>query len=203
VTDDDIPATPATAAPPEGEGRSRSLTRSLVEWGVVIVVAVLVALVVRSLVVQPFYIPSESMVPTLQVDDRVLVNKLSYRVGDVDRGDIVVFERPGPVRETDIKDLIKRVIGLPGDSLVIKEEQVFIDGTALDEGYLPEGTTTSIGPSGCTDATPCVIPEGEVWVMGDNRDNSEDSRWFGPIPESTIVGRAFVRIWPPGAIGLL
>ncbi len=173
----------------------RSSRRNLIEWGLVVGGSVLVALIVRGLLLQAFYIPSESMVPTLRVRDRVLVNKLSYRFDEVERGDIVVFERP-PNETADIKDLIKRVVGLPGETVEGRDGTVFIDGAPLDESYLPEGTVTS-------EFGPVLVGADEVWVMGDNRSNSSDSRVFGPISEDLIVGRAFLRIWPLSRIGLL
>ncbi len=147
---------------------------------------------------QAFYIPSDSMYPTLKEGDRVLVNKLSYKLHDVNRGDIVVFERPPEETATDIPDLIKRVVGLPGEQIVIESGHVYVDGSLLDEPYLPDGvtTTTDNAPYKCTREDPCVVPEGDVWVMGDNRNDSKDSRYFGPIEESSIVGRAFVIVWP-------
>jgi signal peptidase I len=183
-------------AAPARQAKDDNWKRSAIEWTLVIVGAVVVALVIKVTTVQAFYIPSASMEPTLQVGDRVLVNKWSYRVHDVNRGDIVVFERP-PGEDSNIKDLIKRVIGLPGETLTIEDNHVLINGKVLDEPYLPAGTLTqSVGTHGCAPADPCVVPEGEVFVMGDNRTNSKDSRYIGPIKESSIVGRAFLRIWP-------
>jgi signal peptidase I len=180
-----------------------SRTRSLIEWLVVIAGALLVALLIKAFLVQAFYIPSESMTPTLAVGDRVLVNKLSYRLHDVNRGDLVVFERPEG-ESSDVKDLIKRVVGLSGDELVIKDNSVWINGDRLEESYLPAGTVTKQGSrANCTDETPCAIPEDSVWVMGDNREHSFDSRYFGPIDEDTIVGRAFLRIWPLNELGFM
>lgn len=175
------------------------------EWLLVIVGAVVLAIVVKVFLLQAFYIPSASMYPTLHVHDRVLVNKLSYDLHDVNRGDIVVFERPASETSSNIPDLIKRVVALPGESIAFADGAVYIDGRKLDEGYLPEGTMTTVtnAPLKCPLADPCVIPDGEVWVMGDNRGDSKDSRYFGPIPESTIVGRAFIRVWPLGRFGLL
>jgi signal peptidase I len=144
------------------------------------------------------------MVPELAVGDRVLVNKLSYRLHDVNRGDLVVFERPEGDQSQDVKDLIKRVVGLPGERIVIKDNAVWIDGVRLDEGYLPPGTITKQGSRAqCIDESPCVVPDDSIWVMGDNREHSFDSRYFGPIEENTIVGRAFLRIWPLGDFGFL
>jgi signal peptidase I len=177
------------------EGMSRS-TRSLIEWVAVIVGALVVALVVKTFLVQAFYIPSESMVPTLEVRDRVLVNKLSYDFGDVSRGDVVVFDRPGGPGSDGIAELIKRVVALEGETVEARDNQVFVDGEAIDEGYLPDGTTTS-------DFGPETIPEDHVWVMGDNRSASDDSRRFKSIPEDDIVGKAFVIIWPLSEVGFL
>jgi signal peptidase I len=167
----------------------RSGTRNLVEWLVVIVCALLVAVVIKTFLVQAFYIPSPSMTPTLKVDDRVLVNKLSYDLHGVHRGDIVVFTSP---QQTTEKDLIKRVVGLPGDTLEGRDGHVVVNGQALAERYLPDGVqTTTFGP--------VTIAPDHYWVMGDNRTNSSDSRVFGPIPKSRIIGRAFVKVWPLGS----
>jgi signal peptidase I len=178
--------------------KPRSRTRTIVEWALVIGGALLVALVVRSTLAQAFWIPSPSMEPTLHEGDRVLVNKLSYDLHDVNRGDIIVFERPetaavGP--DDDISDLIKRVIGLPGDVIESRPDgNVYVNGRRLDEPYLPEGTRT-------TGLERQEVPEDHVFVMGDNRSNSTDSRVFGAVDEDLIIGRAFIRIWPLGDIG--
>lgn len=182
-----------------------SRAASFLEWFLVIVGAIVLAVVVKVFLLQAFFIPSLSMYPTLHEGDRVLVNKMSYRLHDVNRGDIVVFERPASEVSSTIPDLIKRVIGLPGESVAFSDGSVFVDGNRIDESYLPTGTVTSgaNAPYKCTLDAPCVVPEGDVWVMGDNRSDSKDSRYFGPIPESSIVGRAFVRVWPLGRFGLL
>jgi signal peptidase I len=188
---------------PSGPAKDDAWKRSAIEWTLVIVGAVAVALAIKVTSIQAFYIPSKSMVPTLEVGDRVLVNKWSYRVHDVNRGDIVVFERPDG-ETSDIKDLIKRVIALPGETVTIADNHVMIDGHVLDEPYLPEGTLTqAVGTYPCPPTDPCKIPEGDVWFMGDNRTDSKDSRYFGPVPESKIVGRAFFRLWPVDRIGAL
>jgi signal peptidase I len=188
-----------------------STTRSLIEWILVVAGAVAVALLVRVFAVQAFYIPSESMQPTLEVNDRVLVNRLTYHLHDINRGDVVVFEKPAslvtPAGPNEIKDLIKRVVALPGESVVFEGGDVYVDGRQLDEPYLPAGTETLSGPGGatwdhrCTTADPCVVPTGTVWVMGDNRSNSEDSRWIGPVDQDLVVGRAFVTVWPFDRLG--
>ena len=167
-----------------------------------VVVAVLVAVLLRTFVVQTFFIPSGSMEPTLQIGDRILVNKLSYHLHGVDRGDIVVFSRPpaencgGP----EVNDLVKRVIGLPGDVISLSSGYVYIDGKRLNESWLPatEQGITSAGPTGNSSnlAHPYRIPANTYFVMGDNRNDSCDSRYWGPIQKSLIVGKVDVRVWP-------
>ncbi len=175
--------------------RSRSL-RSAIEWGAVIVGALVIALVVKVFLIQAFYIPSESMIPTLKVGDRVLVNKLDDGVSGIERGDVIVFDRPGGPGADGISELIKRVIALPGETIEAEDGRVKIDGEFIDEDYLPDDVTTStFGPE--------TVPIGHVWVMGDNRNFSDDSRRFKTIPEEDIVGTAFVIIWPLGEVGTL
>ena len=192
-----------TPAPKAGTPRNENWKRSTIEWILVIVGALAIAFTLRATSFQVFYIPSGSMEPTLQVGDRVVVNQWSYRLHDVNRGDIVVFSRPEGESAVEVKDLIKRVVGLPGETVTITDNHVLINGEVLDEPYLPQGTKTdgTGTPVPCAPANPCHIPDGQVWVMGDNRTNSSDSRFFGPIPESKIVGRAFVRLWPVGRLG--
>jgi signal peptidase I len=181
--------------------RRRSRTRNLIEWVVVLVGALLVAMAVKTWALQAFWIPSGSMEPTLQVDDRVLVNKISYDIEDVERGDIIVFERPEGWGVGDIKDLIKRVIALPGETVGVVDGVVHIDGQPLDEPYLADGTLTPdfFDESGCVPT--CVVPEDHLFVLGDNRTNSDASNHFGFVPFDDVVGRAVVRVWPPGEIG--
>jgi signal peptidase I len=169
--------------------RRRERKRGLLEWILVIGAAVLVAVVLRMFVVQTFYIPSGSMEPTLAKNDRVVVNKLEYRFGDVGRGDIVVFTTPPLVENKEFKDLVKRVIALEGETVEGRDGKVFVNGQPLEEDYLPAGTFTG-------DFRAETVPPDSVWVMGDNRGNSEDSRVFKSIKEDTIVGRVFLRVWP-------
>ncbi len=188
---------PAGSGPAGASARSSGL-RSAVEWGVIIAVALLGAVIVRTVLFQAFWIPSASMTPTLKVHDRLLVNKLSYHLHPVHRGDIVVFRRPPNLTEAGIKDLVKRVIGLPGETIQSAPDgQVEINGHLLAEPYLPAGI--NMGPP----IQKQVIPPGEYFLMGDNRDDSTDSRVFGPISRHLIVGRAFVLIWPIPDFGLL
>ena len=187
------------------EHRGKGASRNALEWVGIVLGALAVALVVKTFLFQAFFIPSLSMYSTLDKGDRVLVNKLSYRLHDVNRGDIVVFERPPSETATDIPDLIKRVVGLSGEQIVIEGGRVLVDGEPLEESYLPEGVTTTAdnATNQCPREDPCLVPEGELWVMGDNRNDSKDSRYFGPIEEDTIVGRAFVVVWPLNRFGLL
>jgi signal peptidase I len=177
----------------------RRWRRTALEWLGVIGGGIAIALLVEAFLIQAFWIPSPSMEPTLDVGDRVLVNKLSYKFHDVNRGDVVVFERP-PGASTgqngEIKDLIKRVVAVGGDTVEAKEGNVYVNGDQIDEDYLEPGTPTDNLPL-------TTIPEGQVFVMGDNRTNSEDSRIFGPIDEDAIVGRAFIRVLPITDIGWL
>jgi signal peptidase I len=177
--------------------------RSAVEWVAVIVGALVVALVVKTFLFQAFYIPSGSMEPTLEEGDRVLVNKLSYDLHDVNRGDVIVFELdPEDVGPDGIKDLIKRVVGLPGDVIETRDGEVYIDDAPIDEPYLADGTVTGQTSEGQNPAIERqTVPEGHVYVLGDNRSNSAESRDRGPIPIDSIVGRAFILVWPPGDIG--
>lgn len=166
------------------------------EWVLVIVVAGLFALFVQAFALQAFYIPSESMLPTLRVDDRVLVNKLIYRVSDIDKGDVVVFERPPGETDASIEDLIKRVVATGGDTVSAQNGILYVNGKPLDESYLPANTVTD-------NLAPITVPPGHLFVMGDNRGNSSDSRVFGPIDEDLVVGQAFMRILPITSVKFL
>jgi signal peptidase I len=180
----------------------------VVEWGVILVVAVLAAILIRTFVVQPFFIPSGSMEPTLMVNDRVLVNKLSYDFHSVHRGDIVVFKKPADDTTPGITDLVKRVIGLPGETISAQNGHVYINGQQLKEPWLPNGVATGQFPSsipGCLPAPAgaCLIPSGDYFMMGDNRGDSADSRIIGPVPGKLFIGRVFVRVWPLSRLGWL
>ena len=168
--------------------------RWLREWFVVIFVALLAAFVIRATLVQTYFIPSESMTPTLEVGDRLMVYKLAFTLGDVDRGDLVVFNRPANMGTADIKDFVKRVIGLEGERIRAEGGVVYVNGRPLEEPYLTTDMYTSDFPE-------TEIPPGYMFVMGDNRPNSRDSRFFGPIHEGLLVGEVFLRIWPFGNIG--
>ncbi len=184
-------------SPDVAKSRRRSNgTRQAIEWAVLVVGALVIALLIKTFLFQAFYIPSASMDPTLKVHDRVLVNKLSYHLHPVHRGDIVVFHAPPAEETAQIKDLVKRVIGLPGDTIEAHDNHVYINDRLLKEPYLPAGTITD-------DLPKQVIPANSYFMMGDNRTQSSDSRVFGPIKRSTIIGRAFIKMWPPTRIGFL
>jgi signal peptidase I len=191
--------TEVAEAPEPEPRRKRSGTRQIIEWLLLIVAALLLALLIKAFLFQAFYIPSESMVPTLHKNDRVLVNKLSYKLHDVHRGDIVVFTAP-PGEQSDIKDLVKRVIGLPGDKVAFRDGIVYINDKPLQEKYLPDGVVTS---QSCGVSEEVTVPPKHYWVMGDNRQASKDSRCFGAIPESHIVGRVFFKMWPLSDLGFM
>lgn len=179
-----------------------------------IVIALVVAVIIKTFLIQAFYIPSASMRDTLLEGDRVMVNKLAYRFGEPSGGDVIVFDSPlDPDGESESffgaivrhigealglstpdSALIKRVIATEGQIIEISSNTVLIDGTAIDEPYLRN--RVQMGDFG-----PFTVPDGHVFVMGDNRNQSEDSRRFGPVSVDDIIGRAFVRVWPPSRWG--
>lgn len=200
------------SATAEEKNKERSAVLSFfLELPVLIVIALVLAVLVKSLLVQAFYIPSGSMEDTLQINDRVLVSKLSLRFGEISRGDIIVFDQGVPTDEslpakvirnvlesvglaTPQSDLIKRVIALPHERIEIRDNAVFVNGQQLFEPYLKAGTRMS-------DFDEMAMPAGHYFVMGDNRNQSLDSRVQGPVPKDRIVGRAFVIMWPPSRWG--
>ena len=170
--------------------RARSAKRRILEWVVVVALAVLVAAGLRTYVVQAFYVPSGSMLPTLQIGDRIVVIKFGYTIH---RGDIVVFKRPpADVGTTDL-DLVKRVIGLPGETISSVGSTVLINGRPLAEPWLPALT------GACAESAENIprtkIPPAHYFVMGDCRGDSADSRTWGTLPASLVVGKVFVIVW--------
>jgi signal peptidase I len=184
------------------KGRVASKGRTVVEYIVLAVVAVAVALLIQAFLVKPYRIPSASMEDTLLIGDRVLVDRISWRFSQPERGDIVVFHPPfdGPV-------LIKRIIGLPNDEISLRGGFVYINGQRLDEPYVrrvdgrPEPSDPFSNGLPWSLQEPYKVPAGSYFVMGDNRTDSGDSREFGPIKRAQFVGRGFARYWPPGRIG--
>ncbi len=188
VTESDDPA----PGDPKRAAKKSKKMNPLVEWIIVVVVAITAALLVRAYVVQQFAVQGESMQSTLQDGDRVLVNRVSYRLHDPRRGDVVVLQRfEGASAE---RDLIKRVIGLPGETVEFRSCVVYVDGEQLTEPYIDAAVQTR---DGCgPDQTPVTVPPNSVFVLGDHRGRSQDSRYFGPVGEGVLIGRAFVIIWP-------
>ena len=180
----------------QGErSRVRRGGRKLLGWIVVVAILVTAAVLVKVYAAEPFTISSASMEPSLRPDDRVVLDKLRYRLGDPRRGDVVVFDKPaGAGGSAPGKDLVQRVIAVAGDEIEARGGIVYVNGKAVDESYLRKGTVT-------TDIARQRIPDDRFWVMGDRREESEDSRLFGPIPESVILGRAVARVWPASDMG--
>jgi signal peptidase I len=184
-----------------------SFSKVLRDWVLVVVLALGAALLVRVYVLQQFYISGPSMETTLLGNNRVLVNKLSYRLHSIRRGDVVVFDRvttsDGSVAHDD---LIKRVIALARDTIEIKDCKVFVNNALVDEPYLNKEDVAQVSPADrcrVSDLAKQTIPEDKIFVMGDNRPESFDSRSFGPISKSLVVGRAFAIVWPLNRIASL
>ena len=207
------PVEPAAAPPKKARN---PILRFMGELPGLIIIAFVLALLIKSFLVQAFFIPSGSMEPTLKPGDRVLVVKVPYYFHDPRRGDIIVFSDPHPsgatergvvggflhwvvqglgVQSPDNEDFIKRVIGLPGDTVWAKGGSVFVNGAKLVEPYLTQRTA---------DFPRTAVPQGDLFVMGDNRGNSLDSRFsLGFIPIDKVIGKADILVWPPSRLGLL
>ena len=225
----DVPTAtlPAAAELKRQQKEALPLVTRVLEYGILIIVAVVIASLIRVFVGLAFYIPSESMYPTLKIGDRVVVSRISYRLHDPHRGDIVVFQNPAytelrrntPIdrlfrnlfdfvgaRQPKDKNYVKRVIGLPGETLVIKNDAVWINGVKLQEPWLQPNVKTTPGPDGKSSFT---VPPNSYFMMGDNRPESADSRYFNDpqgnrhpfVEKKTMVGRAFVRLWPATRLG--
>jgi signal peptidase I len=176
------------------------------------------ALLIQAFLVKPYRIPSESMEPTLDVGERVLVNRVTYHVSDPDRGDVVVFHPPGgadgnrcgaahppdqpcprPTRDRSDLNFIKRVVAVPGDTLSIRDGHAVVNGKVQDEPY----TNPCQGVGQCSYPRPIKIPPDHFFMMGDNRGESDDSRFWGPVPREWLIGQAFFTYWPVKRVGLL
>jgi signal peptidase I len=191
VIDSDIKPAPTRA---RSTGAQRRKRRRVFEWVIVVVLAVVVAAGLRGFVVQAFFVPSGSMLPTLQIGDRILVLKVGYTIH---RGDIVVFRRTPADTSTTDADLVKRVIGLPGETISSRGDTVLINGKPLAEPWLPalqmqDGLNCG---ENALDIPRTNIPAGHYFMMGDCRGDSVDSRAWGTVPSSYIVGKVFVIVW--------
>ena len=171
-----------------------SAGRQLLEFVLTLAAAFAIAFALRTYVVQPYVVPTGSMLPTIQLGDQLLANKLVYRLRRPEPGDIAVFDDPTKTVPT----LIKRVIAVGGQTVDVHDGKVWVNGKALAEPYT-HGEPTYPGPL----KLPVRIPAGDVWMMGDNRTSSEDSRWFGPVPISTVRGEGFFVYWPLSRMGPL
>ena len=199
--------------PPAGDptelGNRFGCLRFVREVVMVVITALALVILIKTFLLQAFYIPTLSMFPTLGANERVLVSKAAFTFDEPGPGDVIVFKDQDalPREESffqtvrrnvmeslglsagDIQDLIKRVIAVGGDRVGIRGNRVIVNGTPIQEPYLNPGFTMADQPD-------VTVPEGHVWVMGDNRNNSFDSRRFGPVPLDDVVGRAFLRLWP-------
>ena len=205
---------------------SQSRSGSLVELVLIVAVALVLALAIQALLIKPYQIPSESMEPTLDVGQRVLVNRIGNRFADPELNEIMVFHPPvgaeqtsaggnqcgnpsqgeaggppcaQPTREHSDTNFIKRVVALPGDRISIRDGHLIRNGRRADEPFIrPCGSTPE-----CTFPQEIVVPPGHYFMMGDNRGASDDSRFWGPVPKAWLIGGAFATYWPPGRLGLL
>jgi signal peptidase I len=164
-----------------------------------LVLTLVIFLVIQNFVAQPYLVQQMSMEHSLEPGDYVLVDKLTPRFDDYSRGDVVVFHPPAGYDQGDGTPFIKRVIGLPGDHIVIRDGRVTVNGTTLTEPYLFEDQPTSAPP----DRSEWTIPPGELFVLGDHRELSQDSRVFGPVKRDSVIGRAWLRYWPFAGFGVL
>ena len=199
--------------------KKQSPAASLIELVTIVAVALGLALGIQAFLVKPFRIPSESMVPTLAVGQRVLVDRVSERFGDPDRGDVMVFKPPRgaddnvcgiekpegqpcprPTEERSETNFIKRVVGLPGDRLKVVNNRVYVNGRRQDEPFVNKGTPCD---QLCNLEREITVPKDHYFMMGDNRGASADSREWGPVPKKWMIGKAFITYWPPGKIGTL
>ena len=206
------PSDPKQVPPVPEKVQERSIKAFLADNLPTVTVAILLAVGMRIFVAEPRYIPSSSMEPTLLIDDRLIIDKLSFRWRKPERGEIVVFNPPNnPVVPDATKVYIKRVIGLPGDQISIRDGKVFINNAPLNEPYIaspPNYTLPTQDDALCPncfrpnnvqagkDYSFFTVPNGKYWMMGDNRNNSLDSHVWGFLPEENLVGRAMFRYWP-------
>ncbi len=169
-----------------------------VELRNILVLSVVLAFGIRHFVAEARYIPSESMLPTLEINDRLIVEKVSYRFREPQRGDVVVFHPTDAIQKANpnFKDaLIKRIVGLPGDTVEVRDGKVYVNDQLLVENYIEEAPNYPWGPD--------IVPDDSYLVLGDNRNNSYDSHFWGFVPRENLIGRAAVRVWPLDRLGVL
>jgi signal peptidase I len=202
---------------------SKSAGGSIIELVLIVAIALGLALAIQAFLIKPYKIPSESMVPTLQIGQRVLVNRIGNNFGDPRVGEVIVFHPPvgaesgvcgdthreqgqacdRPPRRRASINYIKRVVGLPGDKIFIRRGHVYRNGKREQDSYINRSCARGQDGRGCNFATPITIPPGHYFMMGDNRGDSQDSRFWGPVPRRWIIGGAFATYWPVRRIGLL
>jgi signal peptidase I len=164
----------------------------------ILAIALGLAIFIRFFIAEPRYIPSDSMMPTLLMGDRLVIEKVSYRLHPPERGNIVVFSAPQPLQELGFgqdEALIKRIVGRPGQTIAVEHGLVYVDGQPLQESYIAEPPNYEMEP--------VQIPEGTFFVLGDNRNNSNDSHVWGPLLQQNIIGQAVFRFWPPDRFGAI
>ena len=181
-----------SAADDNRTGESTRFWRSARSWAATVAITIAAVIGIRSTMVEAYAIPSSSMAPTLTPGDRIIVEKSPIDLNGLHRGDVVVFHRPDTLPSNVPGTLVKRLIAMGGDTVEARNGQVRVNGTVLVEDYT-SGPTSNFGP--------VVVPDGHVWVMGDNRPDSLDSRRYGPIPSSSIIGTALAVTWPPDHAG--
>ncbi|NLL52931.1 MAG: signal peptidase I [Peptococcaceae bacterium] len=174
------------------EGDGVKILKSLLEWVIIIAVAFLLSLVIRNFVIDTRIVPTGSMLPTIQLDDRLIVDRLFYKFDTINRGDIVVFKSTKDMIPED-EDLVKRAIGLPGEEVQIKNGKVYINGQALYEPYIAEAPIYEYGP--------VTVPANSYFMLGDNRNDSKDSHVWGFVDSDLILGRVWIRYWPLDRFG--
>jgi signal peptidase I len=182
---------PTEETPPAAPTRSRR--RGFIEWVIVLIVAVALSFLVRTFVFQEYFVPSGSMRPTLYIGDRILVDKLSVDFGTINVGDIVVFKAPPDVAKIcsdSVTDLVKRVIGVPGDTLWTEGNTIYLNGKPLKQNW------SIYKAMGATPVKRITLKSNQYFMMGDNHADSCDSRMWGTVPRSDIIGKVFLKIWP-------
>ncbi|MCB8817645.1 signal peptidase I [Desulfosporosinus shakirovi] len=167
--------------------------KNLFEWVQILAAALILSFIVRTFLLDNRIVPSGSMLPTIQLQDRLIVDKLLFKFSEIERGDIVVFHPTEKSGEKD--DLVKRVIGLPGEEIQVKDGNVMVNGTALEESYLLEKPDYQYEPA--------TVPADSYYVLGDNRRGSNDSHMWGFLPKQNITGKVWIRYWPFNTFGKL